>query len=1559
MNSLGPDGNDLNNGIPDGADGLTHENGPPGEDDRWLRSVVENSSEIIKVLDLDGTLRYASPSFGRILGYDPDEAVGTNVLDYVHPDDLPHVLEETEKALSETGVARNKAEYRFRHKDGSWRWIEAVGTYLTDDPAVGGVVVNARDVTERKEAEKALEESERRYATLLSNEPALVYRCLNEPDWPLVFVSDYALELTGHQPEDLLIGGDVRYGDLIVEEDRLRVWEGVQEALAGHRRFRLRYAIGRKDGALRHVEEYGQGIYGEDGEIQAIDGLVYDVTEVMRAEERLRETEERYRTLIERIPAITYIQEPDQPSRTTYISPQHERILGYTPEEAMRSEQWVNVLHPDDREKVLAEDQRTNETGEPFRMEYRQFARDGRVVWLRDEATLVRDRSGLALYWLGVQLDITERKEAEEALKEGEERYRNQSRELALLHQVRSALAQELDPPSVFSEVVEAIAETYGYTQVSAYLLEGEELVLQHQVGYHQVIERIPLSQGVSGRTVSTGQPVLIEDVRADQDFLGAIENITSEICVPLFDEGEAVGFINVESRGGVKLTRKDLDLMVALGEHVSVALSRARLHARVRRSEERFRALTQNSSDLITLLDADGTIRYQSLAIERILGYSSDELLGKNGLDYVHPKDLRRVEKAFTEGLKDPERRPSVEYRFRHADGSWVWLESVGTNLLDDPGIGEYVLNSRDVTERKEAEERLREAEQRYRTVVEEQTELVCRFLPDLTLTFVNGAYSRYFGREPEELVGSSFLEHIPVEDRSIYEGESFLLSMERPTRTVEHRVFKADGEVRWQQWTDRAVFDEEGSPVEYQSVGRDVTDRKLAEQALLKSEAGLAEAQRLAHLGGWEWDMVLDKVSWSDEVYRIYGFAPQEIVPSLERLMEVIHPDDRGLILDAIDAALNDHKPYDLEHRIVRPDGEVRWVHRRAEVIRDEGGRPLRMVGTVHDLTDRKQAEARLKEAEARYRSLVEQVPVAIYRQEIEHNGTISYISPQIESLTGYTPEEYADPAFWVRTMHPEDRQRVLAEDELTDRTGEPFRVEFRKFTRAGEVIWLRDEAVLVRDASGEPLYWQGVVSDITERKALEERLEHQALHDSLTDLPNRLLFVDRLEHALRRTRRQPGRQVAVLFMDLDEFKVVNDSLGHEVGDQLLVAVAARLRGSLRPEDTLARFGGDEFVVLIEDVQSPEDPVRVAERILEALSEPFLLHGRELFVTVSVGVALGGTRWKRSEDLLRDADTAMYEAKAEAASGYRIFDPEMHERVLGRLDLENDLRRAIEAGEFVVHYQPILQLDDGRLRGVEALVRWEHPERGLLNPSEFIAVAEGSGLILPLGERVLREACLRAKEWQEEHPRIPPLMMSVNLSARQLSRWDLPETVEAVLKETGLEGRCLTLDVTETVYVKALEGNTMALRRLRSLGVKFSIDDFGTGYSSLSYLKMLPADAIKIDKSFTKGLGEDLEDTAIVRMVVELAHTLGMEVIAEGVENAEQARAAPRDGLRYGPGLPLREAAASRSSLEVPGGVIPRRDPRRSGDPWSKGTRVLATPQAPPLPWRQPRWP
>ena len=441
----------------------------------------------------------------------------------------------------------------------------------------------------------------------------------------------------------------------------------------------------------------------------------------------------------------------------------------------------------------------------------------------------------------------------------------------------------------------------------------------------------------------------------------------------------------------------------------------------------------------------------------------------------------------------------------------------------------------------------------------------------------------------------------------------------------------------------------------------------------------------------------------------------------------------------------------------------------------------------------------------------------------------------------------------------------------------------------TDADDRIWLLVNAEPELSPDGAVRQVICTISDVTERKALEERLAYRAYHDVLTGLPNRALFLDRLQNALAGRRRRED-QLAVLFVDLDNFKVVNDSLGHEVGDGLLVEVAGRLENSLRPADTLARLGGDEFAVMLTNVSGIRDALVVVARILERLEMPISLQGEEVTVTASIGVALSTSANPSSADLMREADAAMYRTKRRGKAGYSVFDPSLHVEALRRLELESHLRRALEREEFALHYQPIVNLQSGDVWGMEALIRWEHPDRGLVYPCEFVPLAEETGLIIPMGRWVLREACRQARAWEREGAGPPHPVMLANLSANQLHGVDVVQSVEQMLAGSDLSVCRLALDITETALLQAEEERGGVLARLKEMGVRISIDDFGTGYSSLAYLRHLPADILKIDKSFVGGLGENAEDTAIVRMVVDLAHTLGMEVIAEGVERADQ---------------------------------------------------------------------
>jgi len=538
------------------------------------------------------------------------------------------------------------------------------------------------------------------------------------------------------------------------------------------------------------------------------------------------------------------------------------------------------------------------------------------------------------------------------------------------------------------------------------------------------------------------------------------------------------------------------------------------------------------------------------------------------------------------------------------------------------------------------------------------------------------------------------------------------------------------------------------------------------------------------------------------------------------------------------------------------------------------------------------------------------------------LEAGGTIEYESPAVEQVLGFKVEDRIGQSAFD-ALHPDDRgygEALLA--DVVRSPGSMATGEFRIKHADGSWRWI--EAV-GKNLFDDPAVGGVVVNyrDITSRKTLEEELRHQAFHDSLTGLANRALFIDRLEHALSLSLRGP-RPLAVLFIDLDDFKTINDSLGHGEGDAILVGVAARLRGALRTSDTLARMGGDEFALLVEDPSMAIEPTAVADRIMSVLQAPFAQGGKELFVHASIGVAVVTASGQTSEELLRNADVSMYMAKRKGKNRIEVFEPSMHAAALARLALKGDLERAIERDEFFVLYQPVLDLSTLEIVGVEALLRWRHPERGVVGPLTFIPVAEETGLIIELGRWVLLEACRQAVAWDLAAPG-RPITMNVNVSGRQVAETGFVAEVAQILAVTNLDPTRLVLEFTEGVLIQDTEATMATLRELKTLGVRLAIDDFGTGYSSLSYVRQFPIDILKIDRSFVASMSEGRDETALLESILHLSETLHLETVAEGIEDASQLSELQTLGADLGQGFLFAEPLASSeiaALLAVPGG-------------------------------------
>jgi diguanylate cyclase (GGDEF)-like protein/PAS domain S-box-containing protein len=533
------------------------------------------------------------------------------------------------------------------------------------------------------------------------------------------------------------------------------------------------------------------------------------------------------------------------------------------------------------------------------------------------------------------------------------------------------------------------------------------------------------------------------------------------------------------------------------------------------------------------------------------------------------------------------------------------------------------------------------------------------------------------------------------------------------------------------------------------------------------------------------------------------------------------------------------------------------------------------------------------------------------------VDSDGNRLYNSPAYQKILGYSPDELSTRSSFDQ-IHASDRERVIQASAKAFATGQTQRLEYRIRHNDGTWRVLESTASAVRGDGGEVRELVIVNRDITERKRAEEMLEHNAFYDGLTDLPNRALFADRLQRALVHVQRHVDSKFSVLFVDIDEFKVINDSLGHPAGDELLLQIAKRLTRNFRDTDTLARpgssaqpledglarLGGDEFAVLLEDVRNPSDAIRVAQRIQSKLALPFEIRGQQIVITASIGVASSATSYSMAEELLRDAEIAMYRAKRAGKARCEVFDPTMHSTALVRLKLETDLRRGLENGELIAYYQPIISLITGKIAGFEALSRWRRPE-GIVPPAEFIPLADETGLIQPINRLMMREACHQLRTWQSQFRCDPPLTMSVNVSPRQFAEPELSNEISLVLKETGVSPSTLNLEITETIAMSDADRALFVLSEIKALGVGLSVDDFGTGYSSLSRLPRFPVDALKIDRVFISDMSTNRDNHEIVRLIINLAHNIGLKVVAEGTEKEDQINELRRLGCEMAQGF------------------------------------------------------
>ncbi|MEO6655952.1 MAG: PAS domain S-box protein [Pyrinomonadaceae bacterium] len=1232
--------------------------------------------------------------------------------------------------------------------------------------------------------------------------------------------------------------------------------------------------------------------------------LLHDGAERKMAEEILRESEERYRIVTES--ASDVIMTIDQEHTILFVNPAVEKIFGYTVDEMIGNKLFM--LIPEHlRAAHAAGMKRYNERKKrniPWQgVELPALHKDGHEFPM--EVTFGEIESGDQHLFTAVIRDITGRKRAEGALQKNlslltstfeatadcilvvdrNDKIVTYNRHFADMVRAPDDVLGSMDNAKLISFVLDQLVDPDNFVENTKQLtmrpenksydiLEFKDGRVFERYSHPQILDEVVVGRIVSFRDITTRKRAEIEAQVISEIIQGVTTTSNLEELLELVQQ--AIGRVIYAENFYVALYDEQTELLnvpFCVDKFDTCAppqkLGRGLTAYAIRCG----RPTLLNEND-VNLLCEQGEIESVGTASAIWLGVPLRTPTGSIGVLVVqHYED----ESAYTE---------------RDID-------------ILSSAAGQIAM----AIQRKRGEDELSRSEEKYRSILETIEEGYYELDLAGNFTFVNDAMALLFKYTKDELVKLNYRSYVDEETADdLFLAYNQVFTTGEPVSNLQFEIKRKDESRMHSETSIILMRDAAGEASGFRGVVRDVTKRKHAEDILRESEANLAAAQRITHLGSWELELTdlesLDnnEVRWSDETYRIFGYEPEEVEVSNELFYNSVHPDDRQMVANVLADAITRRKPYIIEHRAILPDGSERLLLGQAELIFDNHtGKPVKLLGTVQDITERRRTDAALRESEYKLRTLFTNMNEGL--AQVDSDECIEFVNDRLCEITGYTREEMIGKRTLDLLFNDEGRKIVLrANKERRKGVSGQYQARLRK--KSDEMIWVLVSGAPILNDRGELTGTLGMFMDISERKRVEEQLLHDAFHDGLTGLANRARYMDHLRMTIERSKSRHSNPYAVLFLDFDRFKVINDSLGHAEGDELLKQIARRLEALTRTGDLLARLGGDEFVILLNEMLEVNDAIHVAERIQQDLKKPFDLSGNKVFITASIGIALSTDGHKRAEDMLRDADIAMYRAKAKGKARYQVFNHTIRAQATTRLQLETELRQAIEKNEFEMHYQPIIHLETSRLSGFEALVRWRHPTRGMVSPDDFISAAEENGLILPLGRWILTESCRQMRTWHATRPLASGLTVNVNLSCKQFLQPDLAEQVAESLDATGLAARFLKLEITESHLIDNNEKAVKTMNRLRELGVEISLDDFGTGYSSLSYLHRLPVNSLKIDRSFISRMTESEENYEIVRTIITLARNLKMKVVAEGIETSEQLAQLHRLNCEYGQG-------------------------------------------------------
>jgi diguanylate cyclase (GGDEF)-like protein/PAS domain S-box-containing protein len=1330
---------------------------------------------------------------------------------------------------------------------------------------------------QRERAEESLRQSEAALRDLFENANDLIYTTDLEGNF--TSLNKIGEIITGYTQEE---ARRLNFKEVVAPEYVNVVCELLGRKLNGEVPTSYQIEIVKKDGSRVALEISSRLVFGA-GEKVGFQGIARDISMRRRLEKELRESEERYRTFIERSSEGISRIEFDEPipldlSLEDYVeqSLNHSfiaecnnalaQMYGYASAEELTGKRVNELLVASDENyesfrSFLENGYRTENS------ETRELDANGKDRYFLNNAVGIIENDKLVSIW-GTQRDITDRKRTEEALQ----------RNFSLLNSTFEATADGILVVDLDNNIV-----TYNRRFIEMWQIPDEIInSLDNEKAVSFVLSQLSNAQEFADTTRHLNQ----KPESKNFDILKFKDGkIYERYSHPQILDGKVVGRV---------LSFRDIT-------------ERKRAEEKLNKSEEFLRTVLENISDGIVACDADGNLTVFNRVMREFhrlleMPVSLDKWTEQYNLYHADGKTPMQIKDVPLYRALQQGNLGDTELVIMPENGKMRTIIASGKALVDKKNqkLGAVVV-MHDVTARKQSEEALRESETRFRNLIETLPLVVyeAEAKPPYAPIYVSPKIED-FGYSLDDWFSQPNLwnDIIHTDDRERVARETEETMRRGINNEYEYRIIARDGTVRWIYDKGRFIYDEKNEPLRWQGMMLDITERKRAEEALRESEQlyrflgeGILHQVWTAQPNG-----KLDYVN--GRMLEYFGRTTNELLN--EGWKNFIHPDDLPNCVEGWAKSLETGDYFEVEVRLRGADKTYRWYLIRATAGLDGEGKIIKWFGTNTNIEEQKLASAAMRESEYKLRTLLESMSEGLL--QVNNNDEVEFVNDRFCEMSGYRREELLGKVSEV--LLDEEGRKFVKEANKTRFEGISSQYEIKLKKKSGELMWVLIGGAPIINADGKVTGTMGVFTDVNERKIAEKQLLHDALHDGLTGLANRTLFMDHLQQTIKRGKRRNSRNYAVLFLDLDRFKIVNDSLGHAEGDNLLKEAARRLEGCLRFGDLLARLGGDEFTILLDELNDINDAILIAERIQNDLKVPFTLGGREVFISASIGIALSTIGHNRAEDMLRDADIAMYRAKAKGKAQYQVFDRSMHTHAMSKLQLETEMRQALQNGEFCLHYQPIINLEDDNLAGFEALIRWNHPKRGLIAPGEFVPLAEEIGLVIPLGRWILYESCRQMREWQKKNPWMTSLQMSVNLSSKQFLAPDLVEQVFAALVATQLDPQNLKLEVTESHVMENSDKAVTMLNSLRDIGIEMSLDDFGTGYSSLSYLHRLPVNYLKIDRSFVSRMVESSENGEIVHTIIKLAQNLKMKVIAEGIETDEQLTKLKMLNCEYGQG-------------------------------------------------------